>query len=415
MTDGDESEEEDIDDMCRNLEWSFLRQYMSNKITKYGFKIWCLNDPSSGYFYCISVYAGKRPGEDAVKRLGTKVVVDLVKQAQPYKGSVIVCDRYFGSVHLVLELKKLGYYCICTMQSNRIGFPEELVKIDNKDKRGTIRYATCKDKKISAVGWKDSKGVYLIGSTGQVDGDTCERRIKRSDRKDPNIVKEIIDRPGMVTTYNKYMGGVDAGDRHRSHLNLDDALHFKKWYKKLFFGLVGMMVVNASILWSECGIDQGEEKKKTGTIDRYTTLLQSELLGLGQQSKPKWDIKWSRVPVTVPVNTPPTTSPAFNLRASPSPSPSTVSDVSVEYKYIDPPHTVMKIPTPQGVSQLQRLCVLCKLDSSKLRSRTTYMCEECELPLCTNQNGCWQKYHANEAYFDIQLEGFRAQYKTKKK
>ena len=156
---------------------TFLRQYMSNKITKYGFKIWCLNDPSTGYFYCISVYAGKRPGEDAVKRLGTKVVMDLVKKAEPMKGSIIVCDRYFGSVHLVLELKKLGYYCICTMQPNRIGFPEELVKIDNKDKRGTIRYATYRDKKISAVGWKDSKGVYLIGSTGEVDGGTCERRI----------------------------------------------------------------------------------------------------------------------------------------------------------------------------------------------------------------------------------------------
>ena len=130
----------------------------------------------------------------------------------------------------------------------------------------------------------------------------------------------------MVATYNRYMGGVDWGDRHRSHLNLDDILQFKKWYKKLFFGIVGMMVVNAATLWSECRMDEGEKKKSTGTIDRYTTLLQSELLELGQQDQPKWNNTWNRVPV---VNTPPTTSPAYNLRASPSPSPSTVSDVGL--------------------------------------------------------------------------------------
>ena len=105
----------------------FMRQFMPNKPCKYGFKLWCLCCPTTGYFYHIEVYTGKRPGEEAVKGLGAQVVLGLTKQSKLAKGSVVVFDRFFGGIEVLLMLQKIGYFGICTIMQNRKGFPKTLV------------------------------------------------------------------------------------------------------------------------------------------------------------------------------------------------------------------------------------------------------------------------------------------------
>jgi hypothetical protein len=175
----------------------FMKQYMANKPTKYGFKLWSLNDPHTGYFYSIDPYAGKRPGEPPRKGLGSAVVLDLAGASNLRKGTAIACDRYFGSIDLLLQLQARGLHCICTLQSNRKGFPKELVpkKGEKKWNRGDSKFATCVEKNISVVVWQDSKPVCIAGTVGQVDGDQCERRVSRSNRGPDDPWKVILNRP----------------------------------------------------------------------------------------------------------------------------------------------------------------------------------------------------------------------------
>jgi hypothetical protein len=49
--------------------------------------------------------------------------------------------------------------------------------------------------------------------------------------------------------YNAYMGGVDRCDQVRNAYNVEGAMKSKYWYKKVFFGLLGMAVGNAFIVW----------------------------------------------------------------------------------------------------------------------------------------------------------------------
>ena len=70
------------------------------------------------------MYTGKRPGEEGVKGLGAQVVLGLTKKSKLAKGSVVVFDRVFGGIEVLLMLQKLGYYGICTIMQNRKGFPK---------------------------------------------------------------------------------------------------------------------------------------------------------------------------------------------------------------------------------------------------------------------------------------------------
>ena len=59
--------------------------------------------------------------------------------------------------------------------------------------------------------------------------------------------KEAIQKPLAMIKYNKYMGGVDANDQLLKYS------HFSKrtirWWKKVFFRMLNLCMVNVFILW----------------------------------------------------------------------------------------------------------------------------------------------------------------------
>lgn len=65
--------------------------------------------------------------------------------------------------------------------------------------------------------------------------------VKRFDRKAKKRV--MIPAPQSVVEYNKYMGGVDLMDSLLGYYRI----HFrsKKWYTKIFFHILDMVIVNA--------------------------------------------------------------------------------------------------------------------------------------------------------------------------
>ena len=120
-----------------------------NKPVKWGFKLWTLACPVTGYTIDMVVYtaSGKRGnvqiddfaidglgreggwegwmGNRSLTQLGPSVVIKLCK---PYfwAGHVVVTDNFYNNVPLFQFLKNQGMYAIGTAKVNSTGFPQEL-------------------------------------------------------------------------------------------------------------------------------------------------------------------------------------------------------------------------------------------------------------------------------------------------
>ena len=57
-------------------------------------------------------------------------------------------------------------------------------------------------------------------------------------------------RPSMVLVYNKKMGAVDRNNQMVENYKLN--IKTLKWWKKLFFHLINVAIVNSYIIYKEC-------------------------------------------------------------------------------------------------------------------------------------------------------------------
>ena len=69
-----------------------------------------------------------------------------------------------------------------------------------------------------------------------------------SGRKDWKT-KEIISKPDIIIKYNKLMGGVDANDQLLQYSEF--SRRSTKWWKKVFFRIINLCMINAYILYNE--------------------------------------------------------------------------------------------------------------------------------------------------------------------
>ena len=117
---------------------SSLKQYMPMKPIKRGIKVWVLGDSTTGYFSKFEIYCGK--GSSPEKKLGSRVVKTLT---EPLKGKFhhVYFDNFFTSEQLMTELEEDGVYACGTARKDRKGFPDELKKVNLKNRyRNKMRY-----------------------------------------------------------------------------------------------------------------------------------------------------------------------------------------------------------------------------------------------------------------------------------
>ena len=103
----------------------------SLKPVKHGIKVWVLGDSETGYFSKFDVYCGK--GTSPEKGLGARVVKTLT---EPLKGKFhhVYFDDFFTSTELLMDLEKDGVYTCGTARKDRRGFPEELKRVNLKER-----------------------------------------------------------------------------------------------------------------------------------------------------------------------------------------------------------------------------------------------------------------------------------------
>uniref|UniRef100_A0A671VFS0 PiggyBac transposable element-derived protein domain-containing protein n=2 Tax=Sparus aurata TaxID=8175 RepID=A0A671VFS0_SPAAU len=225
-----------------------FRQYMKDKPTKFGYKLFVLADSKTGYTSNFFVYQGK--DKSKVKLRGQKddglsvtSVMDLMRFDLLGKGYHLYVDNFYSSPLLFNKLLKNHTAACGTIRTNREGFPRTTINdLPKKPERGDMRWI--REGNLLFARWMDTKVVNLCSTFHKAySGATVLRRVKRPDG---NWHRAPVDVPDACRDYNINMGGVDLSDALIHYYSV----HGKtmRWYKTFFYHFIDIAVVNSYIL-----------------------------------------------------------------------------------------------------------------------------------------------------------------------
>ena len=89
--------------------------------------------------------------------------------------------------------------------------------------------------------------------------------------------EEMITIPSVITSYNKYMGGVDHCDQYRAYYKVHVGRTGRRWWKYLFWGLFNQALVNAYILW-ELSTRPHKKQKRSWSLKAFKIAIVHQLV-----------------------------------------------------------------------------------------------------------------------------------------
>lgn len=318
-----------------------FKQYIPNKRHRFGVKLFIIVDCKSGTILDFIVYVGSDTDYEYQDHLGISgsIVMTLM---EPYlgKGHNLYVDNWYTSPTLFRELHLNKTGACGTVRSNRSGFPKF-----KKLKRGEIDHLH--QGSLLAIKWHDKREVHMLTSINK-DG-------MAPTKKKNHLTNEIVEKPLAVIDYNANMGGVDKSDM-QIHF-IESVRKTIKWYKKLFFHLLDMTVLNAY------NMHRIKEKKRQ-TLGEFRIELVRQLI-----EKYGKDFSSER-------------------RSTSAPHPKRLIDR----------HFPSLIPYEKGKTPKQLTCVVCSqsVRKDRKRSKTRYECVDCNVGLCVS--GCFKEYHTLSHY-----------------
>ncbi|XP_055909332.1 piggyBac transposable element-derived protein 4-like [Eupeodes corollae] len=211
---------------------SSLKQYMPLKPTKRGIKMWLRCDALSGYTYDFNIYSGRE--EQVLKgTLGERVVNTLAETIKE-KDVTLCFDRFFTSIYLLKSLKQAA---LGTIMTNRKGLPI----IHQKLKKGESAIKAS-NTGVMFVKWHDTKVVSVLSNCHTAN-------VVEVNKKQKNGKQITIPCPEFIKFYREILGGVDRADQLAGLYEVDRKS--TKWWKKVFYRLLMMSVVNSNIIHSQ--------------------------------------------------------------------------------------------------------------------------------------------------------------------
>ena len=280
------------------------------------------------------------------------VVMKLVENLKD-KGHHVYMDNFYTSSALFADLRKCGFGACDTLRSNRRGIPPSLKEPVEKGEKRAIAV----DDSMTAIKWMDKRPVIVLTTIHNDDVASVERRC----RKAPGG-REEVEKPVAIIQYNKYMGGVDMADQLLSYYSF--AHRTVKWWRRAFFYLIDMAVVNSYVLYTM----KNKNRRQRLTHEKFILTLATDLLvSAGNSASPPTIVNpSSRQPVARLVER----------------------------------HFLAEIGRKADGRAQQRDCTICSKRKGIGRKTTIFKCRQCNIPMCVVP--CFELYHTKrnpERYF----------------
>lgn len=319
-----------------------FKQFIPSKRHRFGVKFFILCDCETGYILNFIIYCGA--GSDILEEaanvgISGNIVLTLMKKYLN-NGHTLYTDNWYTSPNLHNLLWSQKTNACGTVKQNRKNMPALKTKLNPGE---TEAYTS---NNLLALKWQDKREVTMLSTFH-----TPEMVV--TDKKDPKT-NEYRKKPKVVIDYNENMGAVDRTDMLQS--SIESVRKTVKWYKKVFFHLIDMSLLNAQSVY----------KMKTGknvSIADFQLLLVREILE-------KYHID------------------------PPRPSTKRTADQDSPLRLIGR-HFMSHLKKDTNNKQSRKRCVVCS--KKKIRRETTYVCEPCDVPLCAIP--CFEYYHTKKIYW----------------
>lgn len=320
-----------------------MTQYMKEKPTKWGIKLFVLAESSNGYTLNFNLYVGKSH-IPSVHGLSYDAVMDLIQPSHLGTGYHIYIDNFYTSPKLFLGLANINFGACGTYRDNRKGCPSSRANaLNKKSKRGSVRWI--REGPIVFVKWMDTREVSMCSTIHPAfSGETVQRRVK--DGVGHWAVKDIPC-PTPIIAYNKNMGGVDLSDQLLQYYSTHRRT--ARWYRTMFLHFVDIATTNAYILHREISHTKQVQHM---THKNFLVELVSQLCGVDKAGA-VIQRSTDHVPVAI--------------------------DVATDVK--------------KKATQGRRICHRCQ-QVEKKRNLTPWKCKACDVALCLIvDRNCFEEWH----------------------
>ena len=423
----------------------FFKQYIMNKPTKWGFKLWVLADSATGYNWDMVVYTGKSRKDDwddftvvdnsfegierglgrakafnenpnpenagnLINQLAARVVINLTKPLIN-RGYVLFADNFYCSVPLFQYLISVGINAVGTVRENSSSFPEVMKNRQSWGKkldRGTIRYIRNGEKPndVLLVQWVDRNVVSVLSTYHSAnDYDYCTRNTK----VDGSHKKVKVLRPKCISDYNKDMNGVDLSDQMYHMYSVQ--YRTKKFWKTLFFHFVDICAWDAYVFWRELRNPTPEQKmpKNYSFLDFKKDLalqlafVEQKAITAEPEVRSFADLgtKVSNVEDFI------CKAKAHAVNSAKQRSATVKKAVSKKELWqnrLEKGHLPVKLEKHQVCKVCSVMKSVHSIDQSYRAKTSSFCCVVCDIPLCIGERNCFLLFHSPE--FEQYKEAF---------
>lgn len=240
------------------------KMYNPQKPTKWGLRVYVLADSYSDYISVFEPYFGSQTTQGLIRPdlpFTSRIVLHLVQKLLQKSGGTgyhLYTDRFYTGYNLALELLKLGVHTTGTIQRLRQGLPQE-VKRKLKLKVHEVVAYSIQSENVMTLCWQDKRQILMLSTWHDADVQTVQRRTKGGQTVS-------IQKPTVIVDYSAKMGAVDRADHLCTSYNF--ARKTLKWWRKMFFWLLEVCIVNSYILYNlnrqlsnEPTIEHGQYRK----------------------------------------------------------------------------------------------------------------------------------------------------------
>ncbi|KAJ8927264.1 hypothetical protein NQ314_020265 [Rhamnusium bicolor] len=209
-----------------------FRQYIPCKTNKYGIKILAMCDAKMFYTSIMEVYVGKQPdGPYKISNSSYDVVTRLCQHIVG-TGRNVTIDNWFTSIPLVKTLlSDFKLTVIGTIRKDKRELLVEFCKpVSRPEKKQQFGF---RNSLVSYIP-KKGKNILLVSSLHHSD--------------DINSETGDLQKPEMVTEYNKTKGGVVVVDKLVS--SYDCARNTRRWPMVIFYTMLNVARINAHVIFT---------------------------------------------------------------------------------------------------------------------------------------------------------------------